>query len=180
MYFFRLNAQNTSLTFSTGTTYFYSFTFYEDHTIRMQPGFNAGFDFPLIGQWNIYSGIEAGLYKGGLQHKSGDITYNLDLNVWHISAPLYFRFSNENKWHPRFGLKMNIPLKFTYTYDIYDSGRLVYHNTDKPFENHYLDYLQLLLGVDVDLSRNWHLDFQTNIFLSANVSIGVRYIFPSN
>lgn len=153
--------------------------FYEKQTIHIQPGFDARIEFPLIKEWNVFSGIEIGMYHGGLLHKSGDITYDLDLKLWHLSAPLYFRFSNDNKWHLLFVAKLNIPFNFIYTYDIYDNGILVYHNTDNPFKNKYYDYLQLLFGVDVDLDKHWQLDFQTSIFLSENVSIGIKYTFPS-
>ncbi len=179
LFLFKLQAQNTSFTLSTGTTVFYSFNFYEDASIVFRPGFDAHLDFPLIKEWYVYSGLGFGLNHGGFKHKSDDVTYNLDLKLWHISSPLYFRFENPKKWHPRAGVLFNVPLKYTSTYDIFDNGKLVYHNTDKPYKNKYFDYMQLLLGFDVDLAEQWQLDFQASFLMSANVSIGIKYLFPS-
>ncbi len=178
-FFLKLQAQNTSLTLSTGLSDFYSFSFYEDRTFLFQPGFDVRLDFPFIRDWHIYSGAEIGLYNAGYKHMSDNVDYRLNIQLWHFSAPLYYRFENEHKkWHPRFGLNLNIPLKYTYTYDIYDNGEPVYHNSDKPYKNKYYDYIQLLFGFDVDIAKHWQFDFQTRFFLSGNVSIGIKYLFP--
>lgn len=176
----QISAQSTSLSLATEISSSYTIDFYKNSLPIIKPGVVIRLAVPLDQYGNLHSGLNFGYSKSGLKHKSNDISYELNINVWHISVPLYYRVSSLNKWHPRFGGNLNIPLKQTYIYSIYDGDQLVYQNIDKPIKNknQLYDYLQFIAGVDVNIAKQWQLDFQTNFFLAAHLSVGIKYLFP--
>ena len=175
---FQLNAQNTTLGISTGISDFYLFDYYKHSSLLLDPGFEVRLEIPLNKRGSFYSGIAVGQYRESLLHKSNDIKYKLNIRVWHISSPFYYKYTYSKNWHPRIGINLNIPLTNTNTYKIYDKNQLVYDNTDKFYKNINLDYFQLLLGVEVNIAKQWQLDFQTSFLFAAHASVGIKYLFP--
>jgi len=174
---FQLQAQNTSLSVSSVFNYYGQVHFYRQHTIIFQPGFDMRLNFPLNKKAKFFSGIEFGYYTGGLKHTSNDIVYDLRIHTWHLAIPFYRRFTTSEKWHPRIGFILNLPLSSTYTYDIYDSDRRVYHNTDKPLKENFNDFFQIQTGFEYRISKQWWWDLQINFLSSGQISTGIKYFF---
>ncbi len=174
--FFQLHAQNSSLSLSGVFTY-YNVHFYKDHSIIFQPGFDIRYNFPINKKAKYFTGIEFGYYSGGLKHTSNDITYDLRAGTWHVAIPFYRRYMTSEKWHPRVGFIINIPLSTTYTYNIYDSDQNVYQNTDKPAKEHFNDIIQVQTGFEYRIAKQWWLDFQVYLMGNFQISTGIKYYF---
>lgn len=176
--YFQQQAQNSSFGLSTVFTYFDGH-FYRDHTVTFQPGFDISYHFLVSENAEIFSGLEFGYYRGGLKHVSNNIIYDLHLRTWHFSIPFYRRFSVSEKWQPRVGFTINIPFSTTYTYEIYDGEQNIYHNTDKPVKENFLDLFQLQVGFEYLIKKQWWWNFQINYLGSAQISTGIKYFLPA-
>jgi len=176
--FFQLHAQNKSLGLSGVFTY-YNVHFYRDHSIIFQPGLDIHFNFPINKKAMYFTGFELGHYAGGLKHESNGITYDLKIETWHLSIPLYRQFMTSEKWHPRIGFILNIPLSTTYTYNIFDGNQNVYHNTDKPAKENFNDFIQIQTGFEYRITKQWWWDVQVYMMGNFQVSTGIKYYFPA-
>lgn len=177
-FFYQLNAQNSMLGISTVASDLSFIKFYKQRSLLLDPGFEVRLEIPLNKKGSYYSGVTVGQYRGGFLHKSMGVKYKLNVRVWHISVPFYYRFMNYKNWYPRIGLNFNLPLTNTYIYKIYDNNQLVYDNADFFYKNWNFDYFQLLFGVEANIAKQWKLDFQTSFLFAAHASVGIKYLFP--
>jgi len=175
--------QELEMTGGINMTIFNNHNFYKESTVYLQPGFDIGAGFAFNRAKTLFTGLNVSYYRGGLQYVSdANIKHLLKRQIWLIKLPIYYRYPT-GKFELKAGIVLQYPLSDLYVYNIYDGNRLVYHNTDKPIQYPYKDYVQILLGAEYHLSKRLKFNFQItalNRFESALDLLTLNYLISYN